>query len=154
MISGTLPHPLPLSGTERGGKARETVTVAAGVPKELLKHARRNRKNQTRAETLLWQSVRNRKFHRWKFRRQHPISGFVLDFYCAETRVAVELDGVHHTFEDQKRYDENRTAILAEYGIRVLRIPNSDVLDNKEKVLQRIADFTSSPLSKMERGRG
>jgi hypothetical protein len=74
------PHPRPLSKVERG-----VVTVETGIPSNLLTNARQLRKNQTKAERVLWQAIRNRKLNNWKFRRQHPISeGFILDFYCVE----------------------------------------------------------------------
>jgi very-short-patch-repair endonuclease len=132
------------------------VTVETGVPSELLKNARSLRKNQTAAERLIWNAIRNRKLNNWKFRRQHPIAdGFILDFYCAETKVALELDGGYHMLPDQKEYDRNRTGFLAEFGIRVLRISNDEVLSDKEDVLKKIRAFTNqSPLSTLERGRG
>jgi very-short-patch-repair endonuclease len=117
-------------------------TVVSGIPTSLLENARKLRKNQTPAERLLWHALRNRKLHRWKFRRQHPLSGFILDFYCAERRVAVELDGDYHALNEQKLYDKNRTEVLAEFGIRVIRIPNIAVLDNIENVLRQITAFT------------
>src|SRR3981189_2272494 len=81
-----------------------------------------------------------------KFRRQHPISeGFILDFYCVETKVAIELDGAHHQLNEQKEYDKNRTEFLEELGIRIIRILNQEVLNNKENVLRKIIAFTNSP---------
>ena len=137
------PHPRPLSKVERGAGA---VTVETGVPTELLKNARRLRKNQTDAEHIMWQALRNRKLNNWKFRRQHPISeGFILDFYCAETKVAVELDGTQHLLKDQKEYDKDRIEFLKDYGIRIIRILNDEVLNSKENVLQKIITFTTSP---------
>ena len=141
------PHPLPLSNVERGDshplvKGAGAVTVETGVPSELLRNARRLRKNQTDAECLLWQALGNRKLNNLKFRRQHPISeGFILDFNCAETKVAVELDGAHHQLKDQLEYDRNRTEFLEEYGIRIIRILNEEVLNSKENVLKKIIAF-------------
>jgi len=141
---GDGPHPRPLSKVERGEGA---VTVETGIPLQLLRDARRLRKNQTDAERLMWKALRNRKLNDWKFRRQHPISeGFILDFYCAETKVAVELDGAHHQLNDQKEYDKNRTEYLEEFGIRTIRIMNEEVLKNIENALQKIIDLTNSPL--------
>ena len=134
----------PLSKVERGDSEHPSsvergagvVTVETGLPPELLKNARRLRKNQTEAEHIMWKALRNRKLNNWKFRRQHPISeGFILDFYCAETKIAVELDGAHHRLKDQMEYDENRTEFLEELGIRIIRILNEEVLSSKENVL-------------------
>jgi len=130
---------------ERGDRA---VTVETGIPSELLRNARRLRKNQTDAERVMWEALRNRKLNNWKFRRQHPISkGFILDFYCAETKVAVELDGTHHKSKGQKEYDKDRAEFLKDYGIRIIRIPNEEVLNSIENVLQQIITFTNSPTS-------
>src|SRR5260221_11521056 len=133
------------SSVERGAGV---VTVETGLPPELLKNARRFRKNQTDAEHIMWKALRNRKLNNWKFRRQHPISeGFILDFYCAEIKVAVELDGAHHLLKDQMEYDKNRTKFLEELGIRIIRILNEEVLSSKENVLRKIIAFTNSPPS-------
>jgi len=140
------PEPRHPPSVERGAGV---VTVETRLPPELLKNARRLRKNQTDAEHIMWKALRNRKLNNWKFRRQHPISeGFILDFYCAETKVAVELDGAHHRLKDQMEYDENRTKYLQELGIRTIRILNEEVLSSKENVLRKIIAFTnSSPTS-------
>jgi len=153
---GDSPHPRPLSKVERGDseplppssveRGAGVVTVETGLPPELLKNARRLRKNQTEAEHIMWKALRNRKLNNWKFRRQHPISeGFILDFYCVETKVAVELDGAHHRLKGQMEYDENRTKFLEELGIRIIRILNKEVLSSKENVLRKIIAFTNSP---------
>ncbi len=146
--------PNPLSKVERG----KVTTVELGLPRELLAHAREMRKNQTNAEELLWQLLRNRKLNDWKFRRQHPIrEGYILDFYCAETRVAVEVDGPIHDSASEKEYDENREGVLKEFGIRTIRFTNDEVLNDPEKVLQQIITFstlTPNPLSTVERGPG
>ena len=116
-----------------------------GAHKSTMQNAHDLRMDLTEAEKILWEALRNRKLNNWKFRRQHPISeGFILDFYCAETKVAVELDGAHHQLKDQMEYDMNRTEFLEEYGIRIIRILN-EVLNGKENVLQKIIAFTNSP---------
>jgi very-short-patch-repair endonuclease len=90
-------------------------------------------------EVLLWQELRGCKLHGLYFRRQHPADPYVLDFYCTEAQLAVEVDGAGH--ELKADYDERRDAWLAEQGIRMLRIPATDILmrDNMENVLVRIA---------------
>ncbi|MCF8238124.1 MAG: endonuclease domain-containing protein [Saprospiraceae bacterium] len=90
------------------------------------------RKTMTREEALLWQQVRNRQLDGYKFRRQHPIeyveengwrSSFIADFYCAEKRLIIELDGAVH--DGREDYDEMRTHMLIQLGYRVCRIKNS-----------------------------
>ena len=80
------------------------------IEEPIIYYARQLRKNQTEAEKLLWNFLRGRKFHGYKFRRQHPVSKlFILDFYCFEKKLAIELDGIHHLEEGQKQLDEERT---------------------------------------------
>jgi len=110
------------------------------LPPELLRRARELRQNATDAEHVLWQLLRNRQLLGYKFRRQHPLAGYVLDFYCHETKLAVELDGSQHTQPDQAAYDAERTRILEAEGLRVLRFWNNDVLRNIEAVLEVIVD--------------
>ena len=136
--------PSPQSPLPNGEGLR---TVETHLPPPLLQNARELRKNQTKAEKLLWELLRNRKLNNWKFRRQHPLKeGFILDFYCAETKVAIELDGEYHNEPLQKEYDEDRTKILEQYGIRVIRFWNDEALNKTEEVLKRIVEFSNSPL--------
>jgi type I restriction-modification system DNA methylase subunit len=80
------------------------VTVETQISSQLLANARELRKNQTEAEELLWQVLRNRQLNNLKFRRQHPLKvGFVLDFYCAEAKLGIEIDGGYHTEKEQTR---------------------------------------------------
>ncbi|MCM2265971.1 MAG: endonuclease domain-containing protein [Desulfuromonadales bacterium] len=117
------------------------------VPSSILNNARILRAQLTDAEQLVWQILRDRRFSGIKFRRQHPFDRFVLDFYCHEARLALELDGSGHNDQDQKVYDEERTRILEDAGIRVLRFWNHDVLNNLEAVLEKLHAelFTPSP---------
>jgi very-short-patch-repair endonuclease len=117
-------------------------------PETLQEKARWLRKNQTPAEKMLWQHLRNRKLNGHKFRRQHPLQqGFVLDFYCLEARIAIEVDGGYHTTGEQKEYDVGRTFEVNEYGISVIRFRNEDVLNNMEEVLKAIEWACSTPSS-------
>ena len=106
-------------------------------------NARHLRKELTDAEALLWQELRNRKLGGWKFRRQHPISHYVADFYCCEKRLIVEVDGSVHDEKEQKRYDEARTKDLKRMGIEVLRFTNSEVEKKMGDVLRRIKEFVN-----------
>jgi very-short-patch-repair endonuclease len=80
-----------------------------------------------------------------RFRRQHPIGNFIVDFYCLERRLVIELDGGGHAEEAQRRYDEARTRALTREGIRVMRFWNSDVLENLETVLRVIYEAAVPP---------
>jgi cyclase len=100
-------------------------------------NARFLKKVSTQAERILWTFLRNRNLG-VKFRRQHPIDQFVLDFYCHEKRLAVELDGDIHRFYDKPEYDNYRTDVLKALGICVIRFTNDEVLHDVQQVLSVI----------------
>jgi very-short-patch-repair endonuclease len=87
------------------------------------------RQPQTAAEATLWCALRNRNL-RYKFRRQHPIDNFIVDFYCAQARLCIEVDGAIHLERSQQEYDTARTSYLEELGYRVTRFTNNDVRHN------------------------
>jgi very-short-patch-repair endonuclease len=96
------------------------------------------RKNQTDVEGFLWQFLRAKRLQGYKFRRQHPICGYILDFYCHGKKLAIEVDGGQHGQDDQMVQDQNRTAILEKNGIRVLRFWDQDVMTNIDNILDDI----------------
>jgi very-short-patch-repair endonuclease len=95
----------------------------------------------TDTEQLLWHCLRRKQLGGFRFRRQHPFERFVLDFYCCETKLAIELDGGQHNEPDTKKRDIERTNLLASHGIQVLRFWNNDVVINLEGVSQKIYDL-------------
>ena len=102
------------------------------------------RKEPTNAEALLWQSLRNRRLGGRKFRRQRPVGAFVVDFYCHEERLVIEVDGPIH--RARRAADRERQHLLEATGLRVVRVTNEDVEDDLEAVLRRIkACFRPSP---------
>ncbi len=101
--------------------------------------ARRLRHEQTDAERALWRHLRNRQIQGCKFYRQFPIGSYILDFFCTEKNIAVELDGGQH-LKEQKQHDIDRTMYLKNLGIDVLRFWNTDVLQNIDGVLQEIQE--------------
>jgi len=92
----------------------------------------------TEAEKKLWRNLRSRRFEGAKFRRQYPVTGYILDFYCPECRLAVELDGNEHALPERMAYDGKRDEKLKEQGIAVLRFANTDVLKDITGVLEKI----------------
>jgi very-short-patch-repair endonuclease len=116
--------------------------------------ARQLRRVCTDAERKLWRYIRNRQISGLKFRRQHPIGSFILDFYCEELRFGIELDGGQHYSDSGQAQDTRRTAMLREKGVRILRFSNLDVLNNIEGVvtaiLQSVAALTSAFSRKSE----
>ena len=105
------------------------------LPSEMLDRCRDMRKNATSAESWLWHFLRNRQFGGYKFRRQHVYRGYILDFYCHEAKLAIELDGSGHLEEAQVEYDRDRTAALNICGLRIIRFWNNDVFEQIEMVL-------------------
>lgn len=103
-------------------------------------YARELRLRTTEAEQKLWSLLRNRQLKGKKFRRQHAIAHYVVDFYCHECKLVIELDGNFHTDIEAKEYDKARTALLNELGITVLRFWNEDVMKNHETVLKKILE--------------
>ncbi len=107
------------------------------LQKERLERARELRGEPTEAEKKLWEHLRRKNLSA-KFRRQHPVGPFFLDFYCHEARLAVEVDGGGHAEADQADYDNERSKALEGEKIRVLRFWNSDVMKNVDGVVEKI----------------
>ena len=98
--------------------------------------ARDLRKNQTKAESLLWYHLRNKRFQGLKFRRQLPIGNYIVDFVCESLKVIIKLDGSQHM--EAELYDNERTQYLSSLGYKVLRYWNNDLLSQKDSVLESI----------------
>lgn len=96
------------------------------------------RARQTSAEARLWQALRNRALANWKFRRQHPIDRYVVDFVTLDGKLVIEVDGATHASERERAYDRDRTATLEACGFHVLRVTNSDIYDHLDSVLELI----------------
>ena len=106
------------------------------VPTDILEYARKMRKDATDAESYLWQLLRDRRLCGYKFRRQHPVGRYILDFYCEQAKRAVEVDGGQH--QEQDAFDNQRTAQLNSAGIKVIRFWDHEVLTLPEQVLDEI----------------
>ena len=96
------------------------------------------RKNSTKAEQILWEELRNKKFLNIKFKRQYGVDRYILDFYCPEFKLSIELDGDVHLEKDAMEYDRLRTGSLKAIGISELRFTNEEVFDNLPGVLEKI----------------
>ena len=127
--------PLPM-GEGRGEGAGNLAKPLLAA--ESLKFAQELRKNQTDAEDLLWGLLRERRLGGFKFRRQHPLGSYYLDFYCHEAKLAIELDGGQHNTDEGRQHDQHRTRRVADEGIRVIRFWNHDVLGDIDTVLEAI----------------
>jgi very-short-patch-repair endonuclease len=94
------------------------------------------RKNQTEAEKILWQEIRGRKINNLKFHRQYSIGPYIVDFFCPEIRLVIELDGEQH--KDAKEYDIERENFLKNEDIKILRFWNDEVMNDLKSVLEKI----------------
>jgi very-short-patch-repair endonuclease len=99
--------------------------------KQTFDRARQLRRDLSLPEVILWDCLRARRLEGLRFRRQHPVGPYVLDFFCPDGQLAVEVDGAQHDLPGQMAHDQRRDAWLGEQGIRVMRIAASDVLDEK-----------------------
>lgn len=109
------------------------------VPARNVPAARRLRREQTASERALWEELRDRRFLGLKFRRQHPVGAFVLDFFCPVHNVAIEIDGPVHDPPAHRLRDRDRQEIFEETGIRSLRLRTEDVVADVPAVLATIA---------------
>jgi len=105
-------------------------------------------KNMTVAELILWKKLKDKKIFKSKFRRQHPVGIFIVDFYCHEYKLVIEIDGEVHNHEKSNEYDLGRTAELNKFGIRVIRFTNDQVIYKLDQVITRILEILTelSPL--------
>lgn len=104
--------------------------------------ARDLRKNLTPAEDYLWQVLKSKQLNGLRFRSQHPVGNFILDFYCASCKLVVEVDGSIH--DARQDYDLERTKVLETYGYFVLRFTNDEVLGNIDTVLAKIVEVAEA----------
>ena len=127
----------------QGGRLNKGISIMK--PQKIFNHksllvARRQlRHNPTPEEVLLWDKLKNTQLQDRKFRRQHSVGRYILDFYCPSEKLAIELDGAHHFTVEGKEYDDGRTEFLNEMGIRVLRFPNSIIAQDIDGVLNEIS---------------
>ncbi|WP_374090952.1 DUF559 domain-containing protein [Methylomicrobium lacus] len=154
-----LPSP---SGRGAGGEGTGSEAVQPhskpSLPEDLLAFARQLRQQSTDAEQWLWQALRDRRMAGMKFRRQHPINPYVLDFYCHELKLAIELDGGQHNSDPGRARDRQRSRFLEQQGIRILRFWNNQVFQEAESVLEAIFRAVTvnrpSPLTPLPEGEG
>jgi len=110
------------------------------VQQEKLSDSRELRRNMTDTEVILWQELRNRRLCGFKFRRQQVIEGFVTDFYCEISKLAVEIDGGIHAEKEQKEIDEHREKVFQARGIKTIRFQNNAVAKSLSTVLEKISE--------------
>nr|WP_309691061.1 endonuclease domain-containing protein [Armatimonas sp.] len=106
---------------------------------ELVARARQLRREGTPAERILWEALRGRQLQGMRFRRQHPIETFILDFYCPQHKLVVEVDGGIHTEPTVRERDEERQRWIEAHGYEFLRFTNEEILHELPRVLAHIA---------------
>ena len=144
------PHPRSLSQGEKGEQYYRGGFEFSG----LVDIARELRKKQTPAETVMWQLLRNRQCMGLKFRRQHQIGDYIVDFFCNERSLVIELDGAIHQNKEQHKKDTKRDAYLNALGFTILRIKNEEFLSNPESTLQNIVKTSLKASGSSPLGRG
>ncbi|WLT40718.1 DUF559 domain-containing protein (plasmid) [Synechocystis sp. B12] len=146
-------NPSPRPSPTGEGVLAEGISDLAGkqrqVPPELLRRAKELRQNQTPAEKILWECLRDRRLGNAKFRRQHNIDRFIADFYCHASQLVIELDGSSHDHRQQE--DQIRDEWFKNHGFQVLRFRNGEVFNDLPSVLQTITNHLF-PISSQERG--
>lgn len=100
--------------------------------------ARALRKTQTKVENILWSELRAGRLFGYKFRRQHVIKPYIVDFVCLKHNLIIELDGNHHQQTTQRQYDVKRTEFLSSHDYRVIRFKNEEIYAHRQQVLQKI----------------
>jgi len=108
---------------------------------KLKEKARQLRSNSTKAEIELWMFLKGKQMMGYDFHRQKPIDNFIVDFFCKELMLAIELDGYTHTFEKVANRDEIKEQRLGELGVRIIRFKDDDVMNNIEGVMEMIEDW-------------
>jgi leucyl-tRNA synthetase len=134
------PSPSP---KERGTQAQDSTPFgyfnsSAEEWKKTIAFAKQNRKDATVEEDIMWQELRDRKIAGCKFRRQHPLAGYIPDFVCLEKKLIIEIDGEYHNDEDQKIFDKGRENWLNEEGFTMIRFTNAQVSNSLNAVLKDI----------------
>jgi len=118
--------------------AAQWMTANPMIYKLLKEHAKSNRDHSTQAEEILWTQLSGKKFHGYKFRRQHIIGDYIADFVCIAKKLIVEVDGKYHSTEEQIQFDEARTNYLGILGYKVVRFSNDEVIVDIDSVLRKI----------------
>jgi very-short-patch-repair endonuclease len=117
---------------------QEDYPIYFGAGPELLRIAGDLRKAMTPAEKVLWERLRNRQVNGFRFRRQHPLKDFIVDFFCYDAMLVIEVDGSVHEEIKQSERDEQRTIILKRLELREIRFTNDEVIHHTDQVIRKI----------------
>lgn len=117
-----------------------------GASPRIFANAQKLRENATEAEEFLWLALRENQLDGYKFRRQHPLSIYIADFYCHKLKLVIEIDGGYHKTKEQIILDKERTDTIELQGLKVIRFTNEEVLLNLSNVLNKIKEFAKLEL--------
>jgi very-short-patch-repair endonuclease len=126
---------------------RELMMMGYYGNRELVKKARVLRSNMTKAEIILWSRLRSKKVNGYKFRRQQPVFDYIVDFYCNELKLIIEVDGEIHFQNETSKYDLKRDNILKINGYHILRLSNHGIETEIDLAIKKIKSFISENLS-------
>ncbi len=138
------PSTSPINGGETEYKRRRLDGIRIRGLIHLREAQNELRNNSTKTEMILWKYLKNRRLDGLKFRRQHGVGPYIVDFYCDQYKLIIEVDGRIHDQKDISDYDKERQGFLEDCGYKVLRVTNSDVKNQIDVVLERIKSTTPS----------
>ncbi|NOX46781.1 MAG: DUF559 domain-containing protein [Chlorobi bacterium] len=119
-------------------KLNHELPMFHGASPEIFRRASELKKRMTRTEKILWLALRRKQVCGKRFRRQHPIAKFIVDFYCHECKLIIEVDGGIHNTTEQRERDSRRTLELEQLGLKIIRFSNEQVLYNLTETLEEI----------------
>jgi len=111
------------------------------------------RKNSPTPESIVWSKLKNRQLENTKWRRQYSVGDYIIDFYCPEKKLAIEIDGDSHYHRKAIIQDKEREKYIKSFGIKFLRFTNDQVMRNLDGILNRITENLTSPLPLLEKER-
>jgi very-short-patch-repair endonuclease len=125
-------------------KTLQSEDMWKGASPQIFSNAKKLRDNATEAEEKLWLAVKNNQIDGFKFRRQHPLSFYIADFYCHALKLVIEIDGGYHLKKEQQLLDEERTKNIEFQGLKVIRFTNEEVLAQLPNVIDAIKAFIAA----------
>ena len=125
-------------------KTLQSDNMWKGASPKIFSNAKKLRDSATVAEEKFWLAVKNNQIEGFKFRRQHPLSFYIADFYCHALKLVIEIDGGYHLTEEQQLLDEERTKHIEFQGLKVIRFTNEEVLAQLPEVIDKIKAFIAA----------
>ena len=121
-----------------------------GAKPAIFKLAKELRKDETKAEKILWSRLNRNQILGLQFRRQHPINIFIADFYCAKIKLVIEIDGSIHDITEYQEHDRGRSEILNDFGITVIRFTNEQIIEKIDSTVEQIETVVQKLLSQIK----